>query len=440
MQCTLTIVLDSTYDVDNTMDTVQDNQSDNKAQTIAEMTSHPFIKFPPDFGDFPPRVWLLLGEIQARIDHINRIPIPPDDSDLLGRAYLAKGAHSTTAIEGNSFSEDEVAKIIEGKLQAPPSRAYQQQQIDNMVEAFNAVADRQLRGSNPPFTLDLLNCCHKIVLNNLEESLASEVAIGALRRHRVMAGRYLAAPPEECPRLINLYCDWLNQDMQATAGYEIAAQIIKALAAHVYFAWIHPYGDGNGRMTRLIEFMILLRAGVPDVAAHLLSNFYNKTRDQYYLRLQASHGEYRDGSYPEKSNLQGFISYALQGFKDELDEQFSIIHSMQVRIIWRDYIHAEFRKRFSENLSRARQRQKRLILDLTVHRFDEPVTKEQIRDVTPALYLAYAERNKRMIQRDLNALVDMELLLFDETGYKPNANILLGFLTNARVEPGQAAN
>ncbi|MDE2855639.1 MAG: Fic family protein [Chloroflexota bacterium] len=398
------------------------------------MTTHPFIKFPPNLGEFPAHIWLLLGEIQARIDHIKNLPIPRDESNLLRLMYLTKGVHSTTAIEGNSFSEEEVERIIAGKLQAPPSRKYQQQQIDNMVEAFNMVGKTQLGGSSGPFTLALLNSYHEIILNNLDDSLADDVVIGAPRTHRVMVGRYLAAPPEECPQLVDRYCDWLNQEMPAPAGYEIAGQIIKAVVAHVYFAWIHPYGDGNGRMTRLIEFVILLRAGVPDVAAHLLSNFYNKTRDQYYSNLQASHGEYRDGSYTEKSNLLSFIGYALQGFKDELDEQFSIIHGMQVRIIWHDYIHAEFRKRFSENLSPARQRQKRLILDLTVHKFDEAVTKNEIRGITPALYLAYAERNKRMIQRDLNALVDMELLTHDGAGYKPNTDILMGFFANARVE------
>ncbi|MDE2635990.1 MAG: Fic family protein [Chloroflexota bacterium] len=397
------------------------------------MTTHPFIKFPPDLGEFPARVWLLLGEIQARIDHIKKLPIPRDESNLLRRMYLTKGVHSTTAIEGNSFSEEEVERIIAGKLQAPPSREYQQQQIDNMVEAFNVVGKTQLGGSSTPFSMELLNSYHAIILNNLEDSLADSVVIGTLRSHRVMVGRYLAAPPEECPQLVDKYCDWLNQEMPAPDGYEIAGQIIKAMVAHVYFAWIHPYGDGNGRMTRLIEFVILLRAGVPDVAAHLLSNFYNKTRDQYYAYLQASHGEYRDGSYPEKSNLLGFIEYALQGFKDELDEQFMMVHAMQLRIIWHDYIHAEFRKRFSENLSASRQRQKRLILDLTIHRFGEAVSKDEIRDVSNALYMAYAERNKRMIQRDLNALVDMELLIHDETGYKPNTDILLGFFANTQT-------
>ncbi|MCY3832245.1 MAG: Fic family protein [Chloroflexi bacterium] len=398
------------------------------------MSTHPFIKFPPNLGEFPARIWLLLGEIQARIDHIKKLPIPRDESNLLRRMYLTKGVHSTTAIEGNSFSEEEVERIIEGKLQAPPSREYQQQQIDNMLNAFNIVGKTQLGGASRQFSLELLNNYHSIILNNLDESLADDVVIGGLRTHRVMVGRYLAAPPEECPQLVDKYCDWLNQEMPAPEGYEITGQIIKALVAHVYFAWIHPYGDGNGRMTRLMEFVILLRAGIPDVAAHLLSNFYNKTRDQYYSHLQASYGEYRDGSYPVESNLIGFIAYALQGFKDELDEQFSIIHDMQVQIIWHDNIHAEFRKRFSENLSASRQRQKRLILDLTVHRFDEAVTKDQIRDVTPALYLAYADRNKRMIQRDLNALVDMELLVRDGTGYKPNTDILMGFFANVRTE------
>ena len=398
------------------------------------MTTHPFIKFPPNHDEFPPRVWLLLGEIQARIDHIKNLPIPRDESNLLRRMYLTKGVHSTTAIEGNSFSEEEVQRIIEGKLQAPPSREYQQQQIDNMLNAFNIVGKTQLGGSSTPFNLELLNSYHAIILDNLDDSLADNVIIGELRSHRVMVGRYLAAPPEDCPQLVDRYCDWLNQEMPTLDGYEIASQIIKALVAHVYFAWIHPYGDGNGRMTRLIEFEILLRAGVPDVAAHLLSNFYNKTRDQYYSHLQASHGEYRDGSYPEKSDLVGFIGYALQGFKDELDEQFLIVHALQLRIIWHDYIHAEFRKRFSESLSPSRQRQKRLILDLTIHRFDETVSKDQIRDVSPALYLAYAERNKRMIQRDLNALVDMELLIQDGKGYKPNTDILMGFFANVRAE------
>lgn len=395
------------------------------------MGSHDFIKFPPKLGGFSPKTWLLLGEIQAKIEHIKRLPIPPDDSNRLYIIYLAKGVHSTTAIEGNSFSEEEVRKIINRELKARPSREYQQRQIDNMVNAFNTIAQDEIQGANTMFSPELLNSYHKIVLDNLADSLAEDVVIGGLRTHRVEVGRYLAAPPEDCARLMSDYCDWLNQEMPTLAGYELAAQTVKALVAHVYFAWIHPYGDGNGRMARLIEFTILLRAGAPDIAAHLLSNFYNKTRDMYYKQLQDSHGEYRDGSYPPDGNLQGFIEYALQGLKDELDDQFSIIHGMQIRTIWHDSIHTEFRKQFSENLTKARQRQKRLILDLS-DRFKQPIKKGEIRDLTPAVSRAYSQKTDRTIQRDLNELVRMELLTRDATGYKPNINILMGFLPKSR--------
>lgn len=54
--------------------------------------------------------------------------------------------------------------------------------------------------------------------------------------------------------------------------------IFKAVVAHLYLAWIHPVGDGNGRTARLVEFQILLSSGVPSPAAHLLSNHYNQTR------------------------------------------------------------------------------------------------------------------------------------------------------------------
>ena len=49
----------------------------------------------------------------------------------------------------------------------------------------------------------------------------------------------------------------------------MAEGILKATLAHLYIAWIHPFGDGNGRTARLVEFMLLSRAGVPSPSAHL---------------------------------------------------------------------------------------------------------------------------------------------------------------------------
>ncbi len=59
---------------------------------------------------------------------------------------------------------------------------------------------------------------------------------------------------------------------------------LSAILAHLYIAWIHPFGNGNGRLARLIEVQILSESGVvPLVATNLLSDHYNKTRSAYYL-------------------------------------------------------------------------------------------------------------------------------------------------------------
>jgi len=60
---------------------------------------------------------------------------------------------------------------------------------------------------------------------------------------------------------------------------------LKAVIAHLYLVWIHPFGDGNGRTARLIEFQILLNAGVPRLRRSFSSNHYNLTRMNYYLWL-----------------------------------------------------------------------------------------------------------------------------------------------------------
>jgi len=83
--------------------------------------------------------------------------------------------------------------------------------------------------------------------------------------------------------------------------------------------WIHPFGDGNGRTARLVEFQILLQAGIPSPAAHLLSNHYKQTRTEYYRQLATAS---RSGG-----NILPFIEYAVGGFVDGLKEQLALIRA-----------------------------------------------------------------------------------------------------------------
>ena len=210
-------------------------------------------------------------------------------------------------------------------------------------------------------------------------------------------------------------------------GYDVARSIIKALVAHVTFAWIHPYGDGNGRMARLIEHLILLRAGLPEACTHVLSYFYSKTRRQYYDELQRSHGDYDDGVYPPVGDLRRFIEYALEGFVDELSEMMMVIGSMQVQAIWRDHI----RSCFPSILMSGQQRQMRLALDLTDRCVDQPVLLEMVRVLSAAIELEYSGENDDVLAGDLDALVKMDLLIHDDRGYQPNPALMMSLFGNS---------
>ena len=78
----------------------------------------------------------------------------------------------------------------------------------------------------------------------------------------------------------------IDMRLAAPKWLEPVMPILSAILAHLYLAWIHPFGDGNGRSARLLEFGVLLTGRVPTVAAHLLANFYNDTRSEYYRQLR----------------------------------------------------------------------------------------------------------------------------------------------------------
>lgn len=398
------------------------------------MGSHDFIKFPPCLEGVSgaPRIWFLCGQIQALIQQLQQTPIPPSQMNGLRNLYIAKGVHGTTAIEGNTLSEEEVGNIIAFDHTMPPSLEYQEREVRNIVTALETVGSQVLQGNVNEFSPKLLNGYHRLLLENLDGVVEEGVLIGSLRTHSVTVATYRGAPAEDCEDLVEKYCRWLNGNPELPDGkhdYDLASQIVKALVAHVYFAWIHPYGDGNGRMARLIEFEILLRAGVPDIAAHLLSNFYYKTLERYRSELQASHGEYLDGGYRDDGDLVAFIEYALEGYRDELKQQCLEIHNHQIGVIWHDYIHSMFPRK----LKGIEERQKRLALELTDPQFQAGLTFREVSEATRAIELTYTGKD-RTLRRDLDKLLDMKLLMLTNDKYRPNIEIMFTFFANARPD------
>jgi len=337
------------------------------------------------------------------------MPLKPQYRDKLLHVSLIKGAQATTAIEGNTLSEEEIAKIEED-WSLPPSKEYLGIEVKNILEAFNTLLKEVIVDNNSRIVSpDLIRDFHKMISKNLGEHL--DAIPGRFRSDSRVVGQYLAPDHRHVPELIDKMCRWLRQEFHYTEGQNFKTSVIEAVVAHVYLEWIHPFGDGNGRTGRLLEFYILLRAGLPNIASHILSNFYNETRSEYYRQLKNAN---------KKRDLTDFINYAVKGFRDGLKENLEVIQKNQFEIFWHNHIYESFAL-LKYTKKDAFKRKRELMLQFPVGR---EVSIDEIQLLTPSIAQKYATVKRSTIVRDLKELQDLELLLKIGRKYMANTEIL----------------
>jgi hypothetical protein len=374
--------------------------------------THPWITFTFDARPLSHKTWLLLGEAWSKCDHVAGVPLRPAVAERLHQIYLSKGVHGTTSIEGNTLSEEEVLARLQGDLELPPSRRYLGKEVDNIVGACNQIVNDVINGRSLELTLERITDFNRQVLDGLD--LDEDVVPGQVRVHNVGVAHYRGAPAEDCEYLLKQMCDWLNDMHTGDEDTEFSCAILKAILAHLYIAWIHPFGDGNGRTARLIEFQLMVQAGAPIPAAHLLSDFYNKTRDDYYRELDRT----SKPPYP----VDRFVHYAVRGFVDELREQLGVIRNEQMSVTWENWVHEQFRNKDTP----AMRRQKHIVLDLPPD--GSPVPATRLPELSARVAAAYANKGPKTITRDVNALVQGRMVRRVRGGVVANRGIIRAFL------------
>ena len=88
------------------------------------LETHPWLTFELDLTKAPTRFWTLLGDACSKCEVISGIPLMPETAEELNLVSLEKGAQATTAIEGNTLTQEQVALLARGELQLPPSKEY----------------------------------------------------------------------------------------------------------------------------------------------------------------------------------------------------------------------------------------------------------------------------------------------------------------------------
>jgi Fic family protein len=356
---------------------------------------------------------MMIGEARSKCESIAGVPLRPDMARQLEVVYLSKGIHATTSIEGNTLSEEQVKQQVEKSLKLPPSQQYLQQEVQNIIDACGGIVSELEHDPSIAITPERIKQLNALVLRGLPNE--AEVIPGDFRGHSVGVMGYRGAPWQDCEHLVGRLCDRLSgPDFRSDdSDMKFALILFKSVIAHLYIAWIHPFGDGNGRTARLVEFLIMGQSGlVAFPSAHLLSNHYNKTRSRYYVELDRS-SKIEDGAIK-------FFEYAVEGFVDGLREQVRYIRDQQLRVTWESYIREQFRGK----ASLSSERQKHLLLDMPV----EYTSKKDLLNVSPRVARDYASKSEKTLTRDLDSLKRMRLVIRSGSSYRPNREEILAFL------------
>lgn len=207
-------------------------------------------------------------------------PLVPKWEVSLRRDALIKSAHSSTAIEGNPLTIEEVSNLAAGR--DVMVRRKDKQEVLNYLEALERIPDFAEKN---PFLSDDLRTMHKLVI---KDTLANPGDEGIFRNRQVYVinratNEIIFTPPptEEVPRLVDNFLGWFNSDEINEIN-----PVIEAGITHYELVRIHPFVDGNGRTARLIATLVLSKRGFDVKRFFTLDDYYDNDRRSYYEALQ----------------------------------------------------------------------------------------------------------------------------------------------------------
>ncbi len=214
-----------------------------------------------------------------------------EDNLKLRKANRIRTIQGSLAIEGNTLSTEQITAILNGKtVIAPPKEV---QEVRNAIKAYESFQQWQ-----PSQEADLLQA-HQILMTGLIDEIGQyrHGGVGVMLGDQIV---HMAPPANQVSRLMSDLLQWLAQSQEHP--------LIVSSVFHYEFEFIHPFADGNGRMGRLWQTLILSRWN-PIFANIPVESLIYQHQKEYYEALQESTA--RTDSAP-------FIEFILQMILDAI--------------------------------------------------------------------------------------------------------------------------
>lgn len=227
-----------------------------------------------------------IARIMTGREIIERSKLVPKWELKLKKEARIQGAHSSTSIEGNKLTLEQVRALSEKKEVIATEK--DKREVANYLKALDLIpvyADKKVIDAG------LFLKIHKTIAGG---TLRDDNDCGYFRKKQVFVGRrifdgtqfkeiveYMPPDTKDVPRLVNEFLEWLNSDKIEGINPVILAGIV-----HYEIARIHPFIDGNGRTARLMAALVLYKSGFDHRRFFALDDYYDEDRVSYYAALK----------------------------------------------------------------------------------------------------------------------------------------------------------
>jgi Fic family protein len=249
-----------------------------------------------------------LVDVVTELEHLRRLRLggstPAPVFYQLKHIFHMLESLGSARIEGNHTT---LADYVESRLEAQPAKLSDQlREMANIEDAMSFIEDHVESGQD--VTEHLIRELHAMTVQDLERE--GDGTPGAYRQKPVQISQSEHLPPEavSVPQYMAELVQFINRP--DPAKYDL----IKVALAHHRFAWIHPFGNGNGRVVRLLTYTLLIKYGFDVKAGGRVLNptaVFCNDRDRYCAMLSKA-----DTGAPEGREL--WCVYVLTGMLDEL--------------------------------------------------------------------------------------------------------------------------
>jgi len=262
------------------------------------------MRYAPRFSITP----ALLGRVEAVAalrERIQGAAVQVAWIPALQKDTRARNAHSSTAIEGNPLTLEQVRAVEAGEALAVPARARRE-----VVNYFAALRHVEKQAAKKRIAHEDVLRLHRIVAGEVME----QGDAGRYRAMRVQVGEYLPPPPGEVPGLMLELLEWWNGDAP------VLSPVLSSAIVHYRFEAIHPFADGNGRTGRALALWELYRRGFDTHHIFSVDEFYWEDRPRYYAALEAVQRQGED--------LSSWLEYCAEGLQQTLERAWQRIQQL----------------------------------------------------------------------------------------------------------------